>query len=100
MCLQNPSYNQLNGKTSASVTQDTSLSNAGNDGLVPPTEINRRESLLTLLLLLLTLLSMSACKCCKAKRGDFLFKHRRAQVIAHLKTDVLRFYWAEQSPGI
>lgn len=72
-------YNQLNGKTSASVTQDTSLSNAGNDGLVPPTEINRRESLLTLLLLLLTLLSMRARKCCKAKRGDLLLKHRRAQ---------------------
>ena len=70
-------YNQLNGKTIASVTQDTSLSNAGNDGLVPPTEINRQESLLTPLLLLLTLLSMSSRKCRKAKRGDLLFKHGR-----------------------
>lgn len=60
--------NQRNGTTTASKHM-TRLSNVANEGLVPPTEINRWESLLTFLFGF----PMSAHKRSKAKRGDLLF---------------------------
>lgn len=73
--------NQRNGKTTASKHM-TRLSNVANEGLVPPTEINRWESLLTFLMSMG--FPMSAHKRSKAKRGDLLFKHQRARHLLHV----------------